>query len=326
MLIVCPSCATAYNIEAESLRPDGRQVRCVRCRTVWQPELSQAEKLLAAAQAIGTAPGEPAEAPELQPAPEPRAARAAGWAQESAPFEGHPAGEQADAAPVGQDNAMSAPFEDQTAADPPAEVSDVEAPPIAPVDLDEGRPPIDIEADRGKTQTAAAHRDVESVAARRPPRVARRRTARWPLSRLQTVILALLFVDVLLVGWRGDFVRALPQTASFYAALGMPVNLRGLAFEGVATAEEQHEGVPILVVEGNVVNDARKTVDVPRLKFIIRNAARQEIYSWTSVPSRAVLPPGEAVAFRTRLASPPAQARDVLVRFVTRRDIVGAIR
>ncbi len=52
------------------------------------------------------------------------------------------------------------------------------------------------------------------------------------------------------------------------------MNLRGLAFEGVTTAAEQHEGVPILVVEGNVVNDAHKTVEVPRLKFIIRNAAR----------------------------------------------------
>jgi predicted Zn finger-like uncharacterized protein len=317
MLIVCPSCATAYNVEAESLRPDGRQVRCVRCRAVWQAELSHADKLLAAADAIGPPPAEAAEPPRSEPAAELEAA-AAGDAQ--------PADEEADAAPIQPEDPRSAPVENQAAADPPAEVADVEAPPIVPVDLDEGRPPIDIEADRGTAQRAAMHVDIESVAARRQPRGARRRTARWPLSRLQTAILALLFVDVLLVGWRSDFVRALPQTASFYAAIGLPVNLRGLTFEGVATAAEQHEGVPILVVEGNVVNDARKTVEMPRLKFIIRNAARQEIYSWTAVPSRAALPPGEAVAFRTRLASPPPEARDVLVRFVTRRDIVGAIR
>ena len=79
---------------------------------------------------------------------------------------------------------------------------------------------------------------------------------------------------------------------------------------------------PILVVEGNVVNSERKVVDVPRLKFIVRNAARQEIYSWIAVPSRPSLPPGEVVAFRTRLASPPPDARDLIVRFVTRRDFV----
>jgi hypothetical protein len=62
------------------------------------------------------------------------------------------------------------------------------------------------------------------------------------------------------------------------------------------------------------------------LKFILRNAAQHEIYSWTAVPVRASLPPGEGVGFRTRLASPPADARDVVVRFVNRRDLVAANR
>jgi predicted Zn finger-like uncharacterized protein len=326
MLIVCPSCATAYNVEAESLRPDGRQVRCVRCRAVWQAELSRSDKLLAAADAIGPPGADAAEAsapPPFAEAGEPRPAAELGAARVG---DAEPVEQETDGASIQPGDSGSAPVEGQAAAGPPAEVADVEAPPIAPVDLDEGRPPVDIEPDRGMARQAAMRGDIESIAARRQPRGVRRRTARWPLSRLQTAILALLFVDVLLVGWRSDFVRALPQTASFYAAMGLPVNLRGLAFEGVATAAEQHEGVPILVVEGNVVNDARKTVEVPRLKFIIRNAARQEIYSWTAVPSRAALTPGEAVAFRTRLASPPPEARDVLVRFVTRRDIVGAIR
>ncbi len=368
MLIVCPSCATAYNVEAESLRPEGRQVRCFRCRAVWQADLSHADKLLAAAEAIGPAREAPAPAsvrfaaaPESQLAAEPAAAMAeesdagaasppddaplfdgqadvapaqddfaAAMAEESDTGAASPPGDapsfdaQADVAP-GQDDSVPAPVEDPAAAGPPAEVADVEAPPIAPVDLDEGRPPIDIEADRGTEHAAAPLQDIESVAARRQARSRRRQATRWPLSRLQTAILTLLFVDTWLLGWRSDFVRALPQTASLYTAMGLPVNLRGLAFEGVTTAAEQHEGVPILVVEGNVVNDAHKTVEMPRLKFIIRNAARQEIYSWTAVPSRAALPPGEAVAFHTRLASPPPEARDVLVRFVTRRDIIGGL-
>ena len=47
----------------------------------------------------------------------------------------------------------------------------------------------------------------------------------WPLSRLQSAILALIIVDAIIVGWRSDFVRFMPQTASFYAAIGMPVNI-----------------------------------------------------------------------------------------------------
>jgi hypothetical protein len=44
------------------------------------------------------------------------------------------------------------------------------------------------------------------------------------------------------------------------------------------------------------------------------------------VPPRATLPPGEAVSFRSRLASPPTDGRDVLVRFVTRHDIIAGTR
>jgi hypothetical protein len=39
-----------------------------------------------------------------------------------------------------------------------------------------------------------------------------------------------------------------------------------------------------------------------------------------------VLSPGEAVAFRSRLASPPPDAQDVLVRFVNRRDVFAGTR
>jgi len=202
---------------------------------------------------------------------------------------------------------------------------EVEAPPIVPVDLDEARPRrADGRIRAHEPDDSAGAQDIESVAARRAHGM--RGSLHWPLSRLQSAILALALLDTILVGWRGDVVRALPQTASFYSLIGLPVNLRGLVFDNVATVTEQHEGVPILVVEGNVVNTTRKTEDVPRLKFVLRNAAQQEIYSWTSVPVRASLPPGEGVGFRTRLASPPAEARDVVVRFVNRRDLVAASR
>ena len=201
---------------------------------------------------------------------------------------------------------------------------EVEAPSIAPVDLDDGRPPIEVEA--AAEGDPEPLEDIETYAARHNKRGFRRPSLHWPLSNLQSAILALIIADAILVGWRNDVVRILPQTASFYSMLGLPVNLRGLALDGVTTTTEQHEGVPILVVEGSVVNDTRKVVDVPRLKFVVRNSANEEVYSWTAVPPRATLPPGDAVAFRSRLASPPPDGRDVLVRFVTRHDIIAGTR
>jgi len=324
MLIVCPNCATSYDVDVASLRPNGRRVRCVRCRTVWHAELSHADKLIAAAEALapvrltveavakavaeGSGPVPPAE--QLDAPASAEAEQPADTAAIDAPAESAVA-----------DAAESA---DATA---PTESPEVASPPLAPVDLDAADPPIAVEAEQDAAADVEPPEDIESVAARRAPRRTKyERRRRWPLSHLQSGILALLIIDAIVVGWRADFVRLLPQSASFYAWIGLPVNLRGLEFDGLTTSTEQHEGVPILVLEGNIVNDTRKMADVPHLRFAVRNAARQEIYSWTAVPPRAVLPPGEAVAFRTRLASPPPDAHDVLVRFLNRYDIMTGAR
>lgn len=46
MLIVCPSCASRYELDGAKLGPDGRKVRCASCQTLWhvapEPELPEA--------------------------------------------------------------------------------------------------------------------------------------------------------------------------------------------------------------------------------------------------------------------------------------------
>jgi predicted Zn finger-like uncharacterized protein len=167
------------------------------------------------------------------------------------------------------------------------------------------------------------HHDVETIAAR-GAKIARgtprQRRARSRVN-LPFVILAFGLVVAALIGWRGQIVRAVPQSASFFAAIGLPVNLRGLAFTSVKTSEEMHEGVPVLVVEGDIVNVVKMTVEVPRLRFSVRNGDGVEIYAWTALPTKPVLSAGETLTFRSRLASPPADAKDVQVRFFHRRDL-----
>ncbi len=292
---------------------------------MWHAEPSLADKLLAAATALaGDRDGAAANPPARWTASRPSAAPDEGADDWVDADEARRRQEQADD-PGGPDAATALAFDAGFAGDGGAD-ADIDAPPIAPVDLDADRSSINIAAYAGEQAETYADTpdDSEAVARRWRRPAAPRRGWRWPLTRLQTGILALVLLDTILVGWRGDIVRALPQTASFYAALGLPVNLRGLTFDDIVTTAEQHEGVPILVVEGNIVNNARKIVDVPRLKFVVRNTARQEIYSWTAVPARTLLPPGEAIAFRTRLASPPPDAHDLILRFVTRRDILAA--
>jgi predicted Zn finger-like uncharacterized protein len=319
MLIVCPNCATSYDVDTASMRPNGRQVRCVRCRTVWRAELSQADKLIAAAEALAPV-GRAVEAMAMADA---EAAAPSTAAPDEKPEAGVATDHEVEMMPPAAtaEAPLAAAMPERITTDVPSDdAAEVESPPIAPVDLDPGQPPV--EAAAAEADPSA---DIETVASRRYRPAARRKRG-WLLSRLQLAILALVVLDGIIVGWRTDFVRALPQTASFYAAIGMPVNLRGVAFDELVTNTEQHEGVPILVVEGNIINNAGKMIDVPRLRFAVRNAAREEIYSWTAVPPRAALHAREAVAFRTRLASPPPDAHDVLVRFVNRFDMVSGSR
>ena len=121
-----------------------------------------------------------------------------------------------------------------------------------------------------------------------------------------------------LVGARNEVVRYVPQTASLFAAIGLPVNLRDLTFEDVRISRRTQDGINILIIEGRIVS-TNHAVDVPRLRFAARNAAGQEIYSWTAMPERSVLGPGEKMDFHSRLAAPPPDANDVMVRFFSHR-------
>ena len=327
MLIVCPNCATSYDVDVASLRPNGRRVRCVRCRTIWQAELSHADKLLAAAdalapvrrtveavaEAVGGRPEIPASAAHFEAASE-------GASDGFGPREGN-------------DSPGASASADEAALN---DYPEIESPSIAPDDLDAGHVPSGIEVTEytaadaepilAEAIVAEPAADIESSAARRVLGHIKPGRWGWSLSLPQWGILALIIIDAIVIGWRADFVRLMPQTASFYAAIGLPVNLRGLAFDGIATTTEQHEGVPILVVEGTIVNESRKLADMPHLRFAVRNAAHQEVYSWTVAPPRTMLASGEAVSFHTRLASPPPDARDVLVRFLNRYDIMNGAR
>ena len=194
-----------------------------------------------------------------------------------------------------------------------------DGPPLVPAADGDGPPVPAAEIDNGPP-------DIESVAARRARAAARKRRNRWRRIPLPVVIVALIAISAGLLGWRKDVVRYVPQLASFYSAIGMPVNLRGLAFTDLKIGNEIHDGVPVLVVEGLIVSMVSTPVEVPRIRFALRNATGAEVYSWTAQPSQPVLGAVETLPFRSRLASPPADGHDIQVRFFTRRDAVAGLR
>ena len=123
--------------------------------------------------------------------------------------------------------------------------------------------------------------------------------------------------------WRVDVVRLLPQTATFYKMVGLDVNLRGLVFKDVKVTTETVEGKQVLLIEGVITGETRKTVELPRLRFSVRDAQGAEVYAWNAVLEQSVLKPGEKAWFKSRLASPPPEGRNIDVRFFSKRDLVG---
>jgi Protein of unknown function (DUF3426) len=124
---------------------------------------------------------------------------------------------------------------------------------------------------------------------------------------------------LLLGAWAkpGIVVRLLPRMAEVYASIGLPVNLRGLAFEHVAARVEEAGKGRFLTVEGLLRNVTREERDVPRLRLVLADRAGRPVYTWTASSGIKALPPGETAPFRARLAAPPAEAQKITVELAS---------
>jgi predicted Zn finger-like uncharacterized protein len=128
------------------------------------------------------------------------------------------------------------------------------------------------------------------------------------------------------VAARAAIVEAVPGAARIFAAIGLPVNLRGLAFDNLRTNVFELDDRKMLVVEGAIRNLSDTPTPAPGMRIALRGADKRELYVWTAPSPKAILAAGEHVAFRTRLAAPPDGARDVLVRFVESGDKATAMK
>jgi predicted Zn finger-like uncharacterized protein len=292
MHIICPHCTTSYAIDLATLGAGGRTVRCSRCKEVWLARPEDATDLSVKAPAMAEA-GEQTDGADA----------AAQWAAHARQEEG-----QDQEAPVVDSPSISGDWP-------------------APADGAGAHQDSDIE------WTSMARDEAHDGALARPRRGSRLRnllrppsflgTPGKPLVSLPTVCAAMGALVLALFIWRVDVVRLLPQTAALYKMVGLDVNLRGLVFKDVKVTTETVDGKPILVIEGVIEGQARQPVELPRLRFSVRDAQGAEIYAWNAVLEQPVLKPGEKAWFKSRLASPPPEGRNIDVRFFNRRDITA---
>jgi len=121
------------------------------------------------------------------------------------------------------------------------------------------------------------------------------------------VILGIVFRQQVVGGW--------PQTASLYAAIGLPVNPTGLAIEQVRAEPSLEQGHATLDVSGVIRNVADHAVTAPPLRISLFNAQGKRVAGQIATLDNARIPPGEARHFLTSIVDPP-YAASLLVDFV----------
>jgi hypothetical protein len=121
---------------------------------------------------------------------------------------------------------------------------------------------------------------------------------------------AFLFLAAFVLG-RAGAVAALPDLAGLYAALGMPVNLDGLAIEDVS-AERTEEGV---IARGVIRNPGAHDTAAAPLVAVLRDAGGTLIASQRFDSPVRMIAAGEAAPFELALPQTPDDASEIVLRF-----------
>jgi len=299
MMIACPRCGAAYDIDAALFGAQPRVVQCSGCDWRWTQRPPASAPAVAAEESAGdAAAGDDADSWEVSPEPD-------------------------DVVPEVRPVAPSAPDPHPAAAEePPAE------PPASPPDaasvevvaeVDAGTAD-EVEEDPEEPPEPEEPASTERLAPAKPAPPEKRRFA-LPRGRGfvagTTAVATVIAVASLLVVFRGPISSLVPATNGFYAMLGLAAEPLGAGLEirEISSLRVRKGGEDVLTVTGVVANVARHPVSLPLLRVSLYDAQDEEL-QFVMVPGeRPGLDPGETLRFDARIIDPRPAARRVRVGF-----------
>lgn len=300
-------------------------MRCASCRTVFEASISDSERL----------EGEASPEKMLSPALEPQVPAlpiAAPEAQASEPMAQDDLDSLFDQPVTPVENVGQDGIDDRFGAPPEASVP-VDALVVASADgssLDGDQTAAIAAAaaiGAGAGVAAAAQGEEEPQRRRAPPtRGKSGKTQKSMSMTLSVVMAAVIGTFVATTVFRHEIVRLMPSLAPAFETVGLDVNVTGLEIREVNSRIVREDNHDTLEVVGQIANITRARQTIPLMRLSIHTATGQQIYVWTATADRSELGAGEKTQFRRRLASPPKEGEQVMVRFVEKDDIVASIR
>ncbi len=293
MLIICPTCASEYTLDPEKIGASGRRVRCIQCQTIWlaQPPPVNAQDN---AKDIDWSEPAPVSRPDADqfafvPVPDAASITDAAWADA--------ARDEPDVA-AALANEVHEPDNSGEAVPNPDAHADIAVVASAPVAIkSRKRKPGGDERPEGRSS--------------------------WfmrPLSALVSPA-AITVLGLGIIGFgivqRNAVVKMAPALGPVFEMAGLPANIRGLIFQNVTSETVTTGADRFLVIEGTIAGARNDRVPVPQIELVVRDASAKPVYTWTVEPPRPSLIPGDTMRFRARLASPPENGHDVMVRFAS---------
>lgn len=144
----------------------------------------------------------------------------------------------------------------------------------------------------------------------------RRKSRAAALSAWTTTVAAFLVIAAGLLLFRGEVVKRWPESASTYAAIGMPVNRFGLEFLDTE-AERFFDGTtPILEVRGAVQNVTSRTIQAPNVRVILLDDQGGQVAEAFAPISPTSIPEDATAIFAARIENPPFESFELELDFV----------
>ncbi len=144
----------------------------------------------------------------------------------------------------------------------------------------------------------------------------RRKSRAAALTAWTTTVVAFAVILSGLLLFRTEVVKRWPESATTYAAIGMPVNRFGLEFLETE-AERFFDGtVPILEIRGAVENVSSGTVEAPQVRVILLDDQGNRIAEAYAPVTPSRIPASANASFAARIENPPFESFELELGFV----------